>query len=79
MTNFSPLTKSPIYAIIHLFQEEQKGIDNMDWELFFVIAVAVIGWCTLIIGKSGALDTTIHRSDADWERYYGKEDKKWGR
>lgn len=52
----------------------------MDWELIFIVATAVIGWGLLIIGKSGALDTTIHRDDPDWyDRYYGKEDKKWGR
>ena len=53
----------------------------MDWELIFIVAIAVIGWGLLIIGKIHAdtNDTTIHRSDADWDRYYRKENKKWGR
>jgi hypothetical protein len=54
----------------------------MDWELILLAAITVIGWGLLIIGKINAdtNDTTVHRNDPNWyDRYYGKEDKKWGR
>lgn len=52
----------------------------MDWEVIILATIAIVSWGILLIGKTGAIDTTVHRGEKDWyDRYYGKEDKKWGR